>query len=146
MVRETATKIGKPKTTFRQFAFVLADSLGEHQIPLDDRADHLRLFVCSDAIHYELVKKVFRSIYKANRCYHLNAPIAFAATFDVLGRIHFELTQSDTTDIDQIKLLHDIGEIAADYFKRHASIPLCLDSAAPNVPQSRPNAKIIRIG
>ncbi len=146
MARVTATKIGKPKTTFRQLALTLAESLGEHQIPLVDSADHLRLFVCSDAVHYELVKKVFRSVYKANHCYHLNAPVAFTTTFDALGKIHFELTHSDTADIDQIRLLHDIGESAADYFKRNASLPASLDSASPIPQHGRSNTKITRIG
>ena len=146
MVKGKLTNLSKSRTSFRQFAKVLSDSIGQHQIPIIEDSDHPGSFISSEAIHYELVKRIFRSIYKANHCYHLNAPVTFLPTFDVLGKIHVELTNSGTSDIDQVNLLHDIGEIAADYFKNYESFPSRFDPSTLNYGRNSSKSKIARIG
>ncbi len=116
-------KTSKSPTSFRQLAKTLSETIGEHHIPLVDGADHPASFIAADAVHYQLIKKLFHLIYKANRCYHLNAPVRFLPTFDALGQIHVQLVSSKNTDIEQINLVNEIGAVCADYFRSKDSYP-----------------------
>ena len=108
--------VNESSTTFRNLTITLSETIGQHQIPLVHNATHPANVITSDAVHYDLVKKILRRIYRANRCYHLNAKINFQATFDALGQIQAELLDSTESDIDQINLLHDIGASTREFF------------------------------
>ncbi len=95
---------------------------------------HPNALISSEAVHYELVKKIFRDIYRANRCYHLNATVDCHKTFDVLGKIHAELVDSEKTDVDQIGLLQNIGEATRKFFEAHNSCPSNQTSESNNSP------------
>ncbi len=123
MTRRKSAQIDTTSANFRNLAISLSNSVGEHQISVVRDAMHPNALISSEAVHYELVKKIFRHIYRANRCYHLNAPIDCNTTFDVLGKIHAELVDSDKSDIDQIQLLRSIGEAARLFFETHDSCP-----------------------
>lgn len=115
---------------FRNFAVSLSESVGQHHISVVRDAMHPNALISSEAVHYELVKKIFRDIYRANHCHHLNASVDCDTTFDVLGRIHADLVDSKTSDVDQIGLLRKIGEATRIFFETH-------DSCTP-VPQPPP--------
>ena len=102
--------------TYRNLMVFLSDAIGSHQLPLIKEAMRPKEFVAPDAVHYDLVKKIAHSVYKANRCFHINAPVNYERTFNALGIIHGELIRSSKTDIDQMNLIHDIGVRAADFF------------------------------
>ncbi len=94
----------------------LSDAIGHHQLPLVKNAMRPKELIAPDAVHYDLVKKIAIRIYRANRCFHINAPVRYEITFDSLGTIQGELIESKKTDIDQINLIHEIGMRAAEFF------------------------------
>lgn len=123
MGRKAKNSSAKPGLTFRNLADSLSNAVGEHQIPVVRSATHPAKVISPEAVHYDLVKKLFRAVYRANRCFHLNAPVDFERTFDVLGEFHGELISSDATDIDQMRLIQDIGHHAIEFFRTHGSVP-----------------------
>ncbi len=123
MKHKRKVRIDTATANFRNLAVSLSESVGEHHISVVRDAMHPNLLISSEAVHYELIKKIFRDIYRANRCYHLNASVDCHITFDVLGKIHAELIDSQTADVDQIGLLHNIGEATRIFFETHNSCP-----------------------
>lgn len=101
---------------FKSLVIRLADRVGHHHIPVNNEAQEIADFVGADAVHCELVPKLIRAIYKANKCGYLGAPVSAEATFDALGKIHGELLRSRHTDLDQLRLLQQLGEHTAQYF------------------------------
>jgi len=94
---------------FRQLILLLADKVGHQHLPLRADANDLEEFLKSDAVHHDLVTKVVKAIYKANRCGYLDAPISKDITFSTLGKLQREIAQSRTTDIDQFNLINEFG-------------------------------------
>jgi len=101
---------------FRQLILLLAEKVGHHHLPVNADANELREFLGSDAVHHDLVTKVVRSIYKANRCGYLDAPISKSITFATLGKLQRGIAQSQTTDIDQFNLINDFGNVISKNF------------------------------
>ena len=119
MKRKKSVSIDTASANFRNFVVTLSDRIGQHQIPVVRDAMHPNALISSEAVHYDLVKRIFRDIYRANHCYHLNASVSCHTTFDALGKVHAQLIDSDKTDIDQIGLLREIGEAAREFFEQH---------------------------
>lgn len=101
---------------FRQLILLLAEKVGHHHLPVRADANELREFLGSDAVHHELVTKVVRSIYKANHCGYLDAPISKSITFSTLGKLQREIAQSQTADIDQFNLINEFGNVISKNF------------------------------
>ncbi len=101
----------------------LSNAIGRHQLSLNESAMRPKELVAPDAVHYDLVKKIALNVYRANRCFHINAPIDRQRTFDALGTIQGELLQSDRTDIDQMNLVHEIGIHCAEFFDSRSDSP-----------------------
>ena len=123
MKPKKSTPIDTTSANYRNLAFTLSEAVGQHQIAIAHDAMHPDSLISSEAVHYELVKKIFRDIYRANHCYHLNASIDCHTTFDVLGKIHAQLLDSDKSDIDQIDLIRNIGVATRSFFETHNSCP-----------------------
>jgi len=88
----------------------LADRIGRHHLPVRESAHEIGEFLGDDAIHHDLVKNVVRSVYKANRCGHLNAPVFAYQTFDAIGAVRGSLLRSTATDVDAIRLLDQLDD------------------------------------
>lgn len=130
MKRKKTAPVDTTSANFRNLAITLSETVGQHQISVEPNAMHPDSLISSEAVHYELVKKIFRDIYRANHCYHLNAPIDCHTTFDVLGKIHADLIESDKSDIDQIGLIRIIGEATRSFFEKHDLCPMNSDIVA----------------
>ena len=96
---------------FRQLILLFAENVGHHQLPVHADAKELADFLGSDAVHHDLVSKAVKSIYKANHCGYLDAPISKTVTFSVLGKLQGNIAQSQTADIDQFNLISDLGRV-----------------------------------
>jgi len=107
--------------TFRELILHLAREIGRHQIPVHAQAHDIHEFVGSDSVHHELVRDAVRAVYKANRCGHLDAPVYATQTFNALGIIRRRLSQSESTDIDQINLVDNIGWIVRKLLEQDPS-------------------------
>ncbi|MCG6870843.1 MAG: hypothetical protein LJE84_01020 [Gammaproteobacteria bacterium] len=93
------------KQAFRPFLLQLADSIGRHQLPINEQAQEIRDFLRPDAVHHEIVKRLVREIYRSNRCGHLNASIGYEATVTPLTALRRELRHSLHSDVDQVRLV-----------------------------------------
>ena len=123
----------------------LSRTVGAHQIPVNEVATHQNEVVDPDAVHYDLVKKIARTLYRANRCFHVSAPIRFDRTFDALGLIHKELAESERTDIDQMNLLHDIGVSTRKYFESKTSSPVKPKTSKDHQPNQKESQNLYKI-
>ena len=146
MATSKSAKNGELPANFRQLAITLSNGIGRHQIPIVEDAMHPAALITSDAIHYELVKKIFRTIYRANHCYHLNASIDFVKTFDALGRIQEELLNSRDSDIDQVNLLHQIGTLSVEFFRERNSYPSIKSPTQPSTESNTENITTTNFG
>lgn len=93
---------------FRHLMLELADCIGRHHLPIMEDAHEIGEFLGDDAIHHEIVKDLVRSVYKANRCGHLNAEVTANRTFDAIGGVRGKLLRSATADLDAIQLLEQL--------------------------------------
>ena len=93
-----------------------AEHLGRHQVPVDEQAQDIKALMSPDAVHHDLIHEVVRNVYCANRCGHLDAPITLDATFTALGLVQQALLAAKGADVDQMKLLDDIGWSTRCYF------------------------------
>lgn len=87
----------------------LAELVGHHQLPIKPDAADINDLLDGDAVHYELIREVVRSIYRASRCSHLDSEVRAETVFNSLGGIRGRLIAAGDTDIDQINLLEDLG-------------------------------------
>ncbi len=146
MSKKRPKKKAVPYATFRKLVSTLADNIGHHQIPVEQTAMHPAALITSDAIHYDIVKKLTRAIYRANNCYHLNAPVYFEATFDAIGEIYGDVVNSNDSDIDQVNLMQQIGIVAAEFFKTDNSYPTALHAAESTVHSNTEKGKVQQLG
>ncbi|MDE0309481.1 MAG: hypothetical protein OXI60_06575 [Acidiferrobacterales bacterium] len=146
MSKKRSKKKSVTYATFRNLVSTLADQIGHHQIPIEQTAMHPAALITSDAIHYDIVKKLTRAIYRANSCYHLNAPIYFESTFDAIGEIYGDIVNSDVSDIDQVELVHQIGSVAAEFFKQYDSYPTALQATQSALHSSPGKGKVQQSG
>ncbi|MFC1664438.1 hypothetical protein ACFL17_02260 [Pseudomonadota bacterium] len=121
---------------FRQLILLLAEQVGHHQLPVHANANELSEFLGSDAVHHDLVSKVVKSIYKANHCGYLDAPISKSITFAVLGKLQRQIAQSQTADIDQFNLISDFGRVLSKYLA-DAPSDSEIDTDSPDPEQNR---------
>jgi len=54
-----------------------------------------------------------RDIYRANRCGFLDAEVKATPTFDALGKIQGEVLRDEAADFDQVALLQNLADAAA---------------------------------
>ena len=98
----------------------LADCLGQHQFPVDDKVAEIGQILSDVAIHHELTLRIIRTIYKANHCGHLDAPIALNPTLKILGEIQGDLMRSRHTDIDIVRYFSDlVDSVSAALIEEH---------------------------
>lgn len=121
-MRELMAALSDAAVSFRALVSRLADHVGRHHIPVNDHASDIHELLGADAVHHDLIRRVIRRIYKANRCAHLDALIYPAPTFTVLGQIRSELAASTRTDVDQINLVDEIGWATRGIFGLHPTI------------------------
>lgn len=94
---------------YRALMTRLAELVGHHHLPVKPDAADINDLLDGDAVHYELIREVVRSIYRASRCSHLDAEVRAEAVFNSLGGIRGRLIAAGDTDIDQINLLENLG-------------------------------------
>ena len=103
----------------------LADLVGRHQLPIKFDASDINDILDGDPVHYDLIREVVRSIYRANHCSHLDARVEAETVFNCLGDLRGRLLADRETDVDQVNLLEELGYASRVIF------------AAPPQPQKR---------
>lgn len=94
---------------YRELMTRLADLVGRHQLPIKPDAADINEILEGDPVHYELARDVVRSIYRSNRCGHLDAKVRAEIVFNSLGDIRGRLLADRETDVDQINLIEELG-------------------------------------
>ncbi len=103
-----------PATTFREMMLSLCERVGSHHLPVRADACEIHDFLDQDAVHHDLVKRLVRDVYRANRCSHLDASVTLTTTFTALGLIRGDVIRSGRCDVDQLGLLEEIGAQVAE--------------------------------
>ena len=102
--------------TYRDLIVQLADLLGRHQVPVREDATDIHGFLGHDGVHHELISRIVRTIYRSNRCGHLDAKVSARATLDALAPLRQELLCSPRTDICQYRFMDALlGDIEASF-------------------------------
>jgi len=127
----------------------LADRIGRQHFAVQDDAYEISDILRPDAVHTQLMTRIVRDVYRANRCGHLDAPISSTETFAALGKIRGDMTRLSGTDIDQLNLLEDIGSQLSDIFNTRPwtdaePVNTTDGRVAPKVATLRPNGAIRR--
>jgi len=100
--------------TFRQFLCLLAEQIGHHQIPVRETAVDIHGFLGPEGVHHDLIKRTVRSLYRANRCGHLDARVQPGPCMDVLYALRQELLLGGIADVDQVRLAEELCDRAAE--------------------------------
>jgi hypothetical protein len=96
--------------TFLELMQALERRLGSHQLPLRAQARGLSDLIEDGALHPDLMRRLSRDLYVANRCRQLSDTVSPDLTLDILGSIRFEILESPASDVD---LCHAIEEFCA---------------------------------
>jgi len=103
--------------TFRELVCWLAERIGHHQIPVRDTASDIHGFLGPEGVHHDLIKRTVRSLYRANRCGHLDARVQAGPSMEVLHTLRHELRGGGVADVDQVALADQLCEHAAEFLE-----------------------------
>jgi hypothetical protein len=105
--------------TFLELVQELEHRLGSHQLPLRRRARGLSDLIDDGALHPDLMRRLLRELYVANRCRQLADPVSQTITLDVLGSIRFEVLESPSSDIDLCRTIEEFCAAVTALFAEH---------------------------
>ena len=87
---------------------ILERRLGYQHLPLNVAARGIKDIFDGSAVHHELMIKLVRAIFAANRCQRLSDPVTHAATFNALGPLRLETLRSGNTDVCTYRFLEEL--------------------------------------
>jgi hypothetical protein len=93
---------------FLELMRTLETRLGYQHLPLNPSAGGIKDIFDSSAVHHELMIKLVRAIFAANRCQRLTDTVTHAATFNALGPLRLETLRSGTTDVCTYQFLEEL--------------------------------------
>lgn len=124
--------------TFRQLMQYLEQTLGHHQVPINEHAASLRDLFDSCALHHDLTLDLSKEIYRANRCHHLSGRITRAATLEALAPIRLKVLRASNTDVDTASYIEEACAAVSNYFDQQAP-----ESERPHATTPRSSAEVI---
>ena len=95
---------------FRNYFEQLEKHLGALLVPIQPRATGPRHIVTSEALHADLARRAAVEVYRENQCRGMQSPVRLFPTLDALGRLRFEVEDSNTTDQPSVEFLESLGE------------------------------------
>ncbi|OGI44619.1 MAG: hypothetical protein A2150_07365 [Candidatus Muproteobacteria bacterium RBG_16_64_11] len=93
--------------TFKELIQCLADEIGYHQVPLNNRAHQVNDLLEGCALHHELMLRLMGAIYRHNGCRKLADCVTRTVTLDAVAPIRLDVLRSPRTDIDTKRLMDD---------------------------------------
>ena len=113
---------------FRNYFEQLEEHLGALLVPIEPKATGPRQIVTSEALHADLARRAAVEVYRENQCRGMQSPVRLFPTLDALGRLRFEVEDSNTTDQPSVEFLESLGEATLLILNAHDS------EADPNSP------------
>jgi hypothetical protein len=98
--------------TFRDLLEHWMLHVGSHQLPLDWRSRAAPDVVCSEAVHYDVMRELVHELYATNGCGSPEHPVSLSATLDALGRTRARTCSRRRVDIEAVALVERLGELA----------------------------------
>ncbi|OGI38479.1 MAG: hypothetical protein A2140_10270 [Candidatus Muproteobacteria bacterium RBG_16_62_13] len=117
--------------TFLELVQTLEQHLGSHQLPLRPHARGLADLIDDGALHPDLMRRLLRDLYVANRCRRLADPVSQTITLDVLGSIRFEILESPSSDIDLCRTIEEFCTAVTTLFAEHGKLIEPADQSKP---------------
>ncbi len=93
---------------FLELMQTLEERLGYQHLPLNPSARGIKDILDGSAVHHELMIRLVRAIFTANRCQRLADPVTHAATFNALGPLRLETLRSGSTDVCTYRFLEEL--------------------------------------
>jgi hypothetical protein len=119
---------------FDAYLHLLADALGEAQLPINPGWTRAAEIVRADAVHYPLLKRVVAGVYKEAGCSKGSDTVELDHVLDCLGHLKYALRDEGGCDLDAVELIERIGEISVGLFRNGDSPE---DPVAPEGPVHR---------
>lgn len=94
--------------TFLELMQILERRLGYQHLPLNAAARGIKDIFDGSAVHHELMTKLVRAFFAANRCQRLSDPVSHAATFNALGPLRLETLRAGSTDVCTYRFLEEL--------------------------------------
>jgi len=93
---------------FLELMQTLERRLGYQHLPLNASARGIKDILDGSAVHHELMTRLLRAIFAANRCQRLTDPVTHAATFNALGPLRLETLRAGSTDVCTYRFLEEL--------------------------------------
>lgn len=116
---------------FLELMRTLETRLGYQHLPLNPSARGIKDIFDSSAVHHELMTRLVRAIFAANRCQRLTDAVTHSATFNALGPLRLETLRSGTTDVCTYRFLEELCRALDGAFA---------DVSVPRAAKPRPTA------
>ncbi|MHB8741509.1 MAG: hypothetical protein ACYC9L_00115 [Sulfuricaulis sp.] len=94
---------------FRELLTRLEEHLGNHQLPVNPAATHIKNIFDGSPLHHDMMTGLVRAIYVANACRRLTDPVNLNQTLQALAPIRQETLRHTATDVDVYRLLDELG-------------------------------------
>ncbi len=91
--------------TFRELAIWLENHLGTCHVLVNRDAKEPADLLMATGLHDRLLKELLRAVYKANRCYHIRAPLSAGNTLAALQPLREKVLEEPATDLHTVRLL-----------------------------------------
>jgi len=93
---------------FLELMQTLERRLGYQHLPLNASARGIKDILDGSAVHHELMTRLLRAIFAANRCQRLTDLVTHAATFNALGPLRLETLRAGSTDVCTYRFLEEL--------------------------------------
>ncbi len=125
---------------FLELMQLLERRLGYQHLPLNQAASGIKNVFEGSAVHHELMIKLVRAIFAANRCQRLTDPVSHAATFNALGPLRLETLRSGSTDVCTYRFLEELCRALDRAFADRAGF-----AHTPGPPHPQSGAAVVSI-
>lgn len=112
--------------TFRELAIRLENHLGTCHLLVNRDAKEPADLLLATGLHDRLLKELLRAVYKANRCYHIRAPLLAENTLAALQPLREKVLEEPATDLHTVRLMDAIDRAVRAAF----ALPLAPPAAA----------------
>ena len=91
--------------TFRELAILLENRLGTCHLLVNRDAKEPADLLLATGLHDRLLRELLTAVYKANRCYHIRAPLSAVNTLAALQPLREKVLDEAATDLHTVRLL-----------------------------------------
>lgn len=109
--------------TFRELAIWLEHRLGTCHLLVNRDAKEPADLLVATGLHDRLLKALLTAVYKANRCYHIRAPLSAENTLAALQPLREKVLEEPATDLHTVRLLDAVDLAVRAAFAMPSALP-----------------------